>query len=77
MKVILGVGEGIREGRNHKDMHRNKKVFSGNTKVRPETYLKENLVIWDLNGEEIQKRVDICIRTADLLCCTVENNTIL
>ena len=29
----------------------------------------------DLNGKEIQKRGDICIRTADLLCCTVETNT--
>ena len=31
----------------------------------------------DLNGKEIQKRGDICIRIADSLCCTAETNTIL
>ena len=30
----------------------------------------------DLDGKEIQKRRDICIRTADSLCCTVETNTL-
>ena len=31
----------------------------------------------NLNGKEIQKRVDICIRIADSLCCTVKTNTTL
>jgi len=31
----------------------------------------------DLKGKEIQKRVDICIRVADSLCCTAEIDTIL
>ena len=31
----------------------------------------------DLNGKEIQKRVDICIYITDSLCCTVETNTTL
>ena len=31
----------------------------------------------DLNGKEIQKRGDTCIRTDDSLCCTVETNTTL
>ena len=31
----------------------------------------------DLNGEEIQKRGDVCIQIADSLCCTAENNTTL
>ena len=31
----------------------------------------------DLNGKEIQKRGDICIRIADSLCCTAETNTTL
>ena len=31
----------------------------------------------DLNGKEIQKRGDICIRIADSLCYTVETNTAL
>ena len=26
----------------------------------------------DLNGKEIQRRGDICIRIADLHCCTIE-----
>ena len=30
-----------------------------------------------LNGREIQKRGDICIRLADSLCWTVETNTAL
>ena len=33
--------------------------------------------VWYLNGKEIQKREDICIRIADSLCCTVETNTTL
>ena len=28
-----------------------------------------------LNGEEIQKREDICISIADSLCCRTEANT--
>ena len=31
----------------------------------------------DLNGKEIQKRGDVCIHTADCLCCTVDTNTTL
>ena len=31
----------------------------------------------DLNGKDIQKRGDICIRIADSLCCTAETSTIL
>lgn len=31
----------------------------------------------DPNGKEIQKRGDLCIRTADSFCCTVETNTTL
>ena len=31
----------------------------------------------DLNGMEIQKRWDICIRIVDSPCCTVETNTTL
>ena len=31
----------------------------------------------DLNGKEIQKRGNICIHIADLLCSTVETNTTL
>ena len=31
----------------------------------------------DLNGKEIQGRVDLCIRVADSLCCTTETNTTL
>ena len=31
----------------------------------------------DLNGKEIHKRGDICIRIADSLCCTAETNTTL
>ena len=31
----------------------------------------------DLNGKEIQKSEDICIHTADSLCCTAENNITL
>ena len=35
-------------------------------------------MLWGhLNGKEIPKRGDICIRTADSLCCTVETNTAL
>ena len=37
LQVILRVGEGIRERRSHKNMHRNKKAFSETTKVIPET----------------------------------------
>lgn len=43
MQGVLGVGEGIRERRNWKDVHRNKKVFSGTTKVSPKTYLGKTL----------------------------------
>lgn len=28
----------------------------------------------DLNGKEIQKEGEICIRTVDSLCCTIEAN---
>ena len=31
----------------------------------------------DLNGMEIQKGEDMCIRMSDSLCCTVETNTTL
>ena len=31
----------------------------------------------DLNGKEIQKRGDICIRITDSLCCVAETNTTL
>ena len=31
----------------------------------------------DLNGNEIQKRGDMCIHIAGSLCCTVEINTTL
>ena len=31
----------------------------------------------DLNGKEITKRGDVCIRLADPLCCTTETNTTL
>ena len=31
----------------------------------------------DLNGKEIQKRGDICVCTADSLCCAAETNTTL
>ena len=31
----------------------------------------------DLNGKEIQKIGDICICTADSLCCTAETDTTL
>ena len=31
----------------------------------------------DLNGKEIWKRGDLCIHTADSLCCTVESNITL
>ena len=31
----------------------------------------------DLNGKEIQKRGDICVRIADSLCCIAEINTTL
>ena len=31
----------------------------------------------DLNGKEIHKRGDICIRIADSLCCTAETHTTL
>ena len=35
-------------------------------------------MLWGhLNGKEIPKRGDICKRTADSLCCTVETNTAL
>ena len=30
----------------------------------------------DLNGNKIQKRRDICIRTAGSLCCTAETDTV-
>ena len=30
----------------------------------------------DLNGKEIQKRGDMCIRVADSVCCTVEDNIV-
>ena len=33
--------------------------------------------MWDLNGKEIQKRGEICIHTADSLCCMAETNTTL
>ena len=29
----------------------------------------------DLNGKEIQKSGDVCVRVADSLCCAVETNT--
>ena len=35
------------------------------------------LLSGDLNGKEIQKRGDICIRIADSLCRTAETNTTL
>ena len=36
-----------------------------------------SMLCGDLNGKEIQKRGDICIHTADSLCCTAETNTML
>ena len=41
------------------------------------TYRDYSMLCGDLNGKEIQKRGDICIRIADSLCCTVETNTTL
>ena len=36
-----------------------------------------SVLFGDLNGKEIQKREDICIHIAVLLCCTAESNTTL
>jgi len=36
-----------------------------------------SLLCGDLNGKEIQKRGDVCVQTADSLCCTVGANTAL
>ena len=36
-----------------------------------------SMLCGDLNGKEIQKRVDMCIRIADSLCCTAEIDIIL
>ena len=35
------------------------------------------MLFGDLKGKEIQKRVHICIRVADSLCCTIETNVSL
>ena len=45
-----------------------------NENIHRELY---SMLSGDLNGKEIQKRGDICIRIADSLCCTVETNTTL
>ena len=45
----------------------------------PTVSLREfySVLCGDLNGKEIQKRGDMCMRIADPLCCTVEANTTL
>ena len=45
--------------------------------IAQETQLNSAQLCGDLNGKEIQKREDICIRIADSLCCTAETNTTL
>lgn len=64
-QVILGVGGGMGERRKQKDMHRNKNVFSGTTKVRAETQLKENLVKhpYVTNGEIEHRRRKLTSRS--------------
>lgn len=48
----------MRERRKQKDMHRNKKVFSGPTKARDKTYLRESLVLcpYGTDGEIEHRR---------------------
>lgn len=43
----------------------------------PSTGSLYSVLCGDPNGKEIQKRGDLCIRTADSFCCTVETNTTL
>ena len=31
----------------------------------------------DVNGKEVQKGGDVCVRTADSFCCTAKTNTTL
>ena len=35
------------------------------------------MLFGDLNGKEIQKREDVCVRIADSLCSTIDTNITL